>query len=120
MRVHGPFVSDEEVRSVADELRAMGGEVADQVEFEELEGGRSDIDEILGLAPAGGGNSEDALYDQAVAIVAKDQRATISYIQRRLQIGYNKAARLVEQMEENGVVTPANNAGKREILIGER
>ena len=120
MRVHGPFVSDEEVRSVADELRAMGGEAADQVEFEELEGGRSDIDEILGLAPAGGGNSEDALYDQAVAIVAKDQRATISYIQRRLQIGYNKAARLVEQMEENGVVTPANNAGKREILIGER
>jgi len=120
MRVHGPFVSDEEVRSVADELRAMGGDVEDQVEFEELEGGRSDIDEILGLAPSGGGNSEDALYDQAVAIVAKDQRATISYIQRRLQIGYNKAARLVEQMEENGVVTPANNAGKREILIGER
>jgi len=120
MRVHGPFVSDEEVRSVADELRAMGGDVEDQVEFEELEGGRSDIDEILGLAPSGGGNGEDALYDQAVAIVAKDQRATISYIQRRLQIGYNKAARLVEQMEENGVVTPANNAGKREILIGER
>ena len=120
MRVHGPFVSDEEVRSVADELRAMGGETVDQVEFEELEGGRSDIDEILGLAPSGGSGGEDALYDQAVAIVAKDQRATISYIQRRLQIGYNKAARLVEQMEENGVVTPANNAGKREILIGER
>ena len=118
MRVHGPFVSDEEVRAVADELRAMGGEAVEQVEFEELEGGRSDIDEILGLAPSGGG--EDALYDQAVAIVAKDQRATISYIQRRLQIGYNKAARLIEQMEENGVVTPANNAGKREILIGER
>ena len=120
MRVHGPFVSDEEVRAVADDLRAKGGEAIDQVEFEELEGGRSDIDEILGLAPSGGNKSEDALYDQAVAIVAKDQRATISYIQRRLQIGYNKAARLIEQMEENGVVTPANNAGKREILIGER
>ncbi len=120
MRVHGPFVSDEEVRSVADELRAMGGEASDQVEFEELEGGRSDIDEILGLAPQGGKGGDDALYDQAVAIVAKDQRATISYIQRRLQIGYNKAAGLIEQMEENGVVTPANNAGKREILIGER
>ena len=120
MRVHGPFVSDEEVRAVADDLRAMGGEANDQVEFEELEGGRSDIDEILGLAPSGGATSEDALYDQAVAIVARDQRATISYIQRRLQIGYNKAARLIEQMEENGVVTPANNAGKREILIGER
>lgn len=120
MRVHGPFVSDEEVRAVADDLRAMSGEANDQVEFEELEGGRSDIDEILGLAPSGGATSEDALYDQAVAIVARDQRATISYIQRRLQIGYNKAARLIEQMEENGVVTPANNAGKREILIGER
>ena len=120
MRVHGPFVSDEEVRAVADELRTLGGDAVDQVEFEELEGGRTDIDEILGLAPSGGASGDDALYDQAVAIVARDQRATISYIQRRLQIGYNKAARLIEQMEEQGVVTPANNAGKREILIGER
>ena len=117
-RVHGPFVSDEEVQRVADELRAHGGEANDQVTFDEPEGGNAEIDELLGL---GGGDTDDAtLYDQAVAIVAHDRRATISYIQRRLQIGYNRAARLIEQMEEQGIVTPANNAGKREILIEAR
>ena len=116
-RVHGPFVSDEEVQRVADELRAHG-EANDQVTFDEPEGGNGEIDELLGL---GGGDTDDAtLYDQAVAIVAHDRRATISYIQRRLQIGYNRAARLIEQMEDQGIVTPANNAGKREILIEAR
>ena len=71
---------------------------------------------VLGL---GGGDGEDALYDQAVTIVAKDRKCSTSYIQRKLGIGYNKAARLVEQMEEQGVVTPANHVGKREILIPE-
>jgi len=115
-RVHGPFVSDEEVERVADELRAHG-EAGDQVTFDEPEGGNSEIDQLLGL---GGDNDDQTLYDQAVAIVAHDRRATISYIQRRLQIGYNRAARLIEQMEEQGIVTPANNAGKREILIEAR
>jgi len=115
-RVHGPFVSDEEVERVADELRAHGEE-GDQVTFDEPEGGNSEIDQLLGL---GGDNDDQTLYDQAVAIVAHDRRATISYIQRRLQIGYNRAARLIEQMEEQGIVTPANNAGKREILIEAR
>ena len=116
-RVHGPFVSDGEVQRVADELRAHG-EAGDQVSFDEPEGGNGEIDELLGL---GGGDTDDqTLYDQAVAIVAHDRRATISYIQRRLQIGYNRAARLIEQMEEQGIVTPANNAGKREILIEAR
>ncbi len=116
-RVHGPFVSDEEVQRVADELRAYG-EANDQITFDEPEGGNGEIDELLGL---GGGDTDDAtLYDQAVAIVAHDRRATISYIQRRLQIGYNRAARLIEQMEQQGIVTPANNAGKREILIEAR
>ncbi len=116
-RVHGPFVSDEEVQRVADELRAHG-EANDQVTFDEPEGGNGEIDELLGL---GGGDTDDkTLYDQAVAIVAHDRRATISYIQRRLQIGYNRAARLIEQMEQQGIVTPANNAGKREILIEAR
>jgi DNA segregation ATPase FtsK/SpoIIIE-like protein len=75
----------------------------------------SDIDAVLGL----GGNTdgEDALYDQAVAIVIKDRKCSTSYIQRKLAIGYNKAARLVEQMEEQGVVSAANHVGKREILV---
>ena len=78
----------------------------------------SDIDAVLGL----GGNTdgEDALYDQAVAIVAKDRKCSTSYIQRKLAIGYNKAARLVEQMEDNGIVTPANHVGKRDILLPEQ
>jgi S-DNA-T family DNA segregation ATPase FtsK/SpoIIIE len=78
----------------------------------------SDIDLVLGLGS--GDSSDDALYDQAVAIVAKDRKCSTSYIQRKLGIGYNKAARLVEQMEEEGVVTPANHVGKREILVPER
>jgi S-DNA-T family DNA segregation ATPase FtsK/SpoIIIE len=77
----------------------------------------SDIDVVLGLSSGEGG--DDALYDQAVHIVAKDRKCSTSYIQRKLGIGYNKAARLVEQMEEQGVVTPANHVGKREILVPE-
>ncbi len=77
----------------------------------------SEIDLVLGL----GGNTdgEDALYDQAVAIVIKDRKCSTSYIQRKLAIGYNKAARLVEQMEDQGVVSTANHVGKREILVPE-
>ena len=78
----------------------------------------SDIDMVLGLGS--GDASDDALYDQAVAIVARDRKCSTSYIQRKLGIGYNKAARLVEQMEEQGVVTRANHVGKREILVEER
>ena len=74
-----------------------------------------------GGGPAGTGNLSDSddPYDQAVAIVAKDRKCSTSYIQRKLGIGYNKAARLVEQMEEEGVVSQANHVGKREILIPE-
>ena len=78
----------------------------------------SDIDLVLGL----GGNTdgEDALYDQAVAVVVRDRKCSTSYIQRKLGIGYNKAARLVEQMEEAGLVSTANHVGKREILVPEQ
>jgi len=78
----------------------------------------SSIDAVLGL----GGNTdgEDALYDQAVQVVIKDRKCSTSYIQRKLAIGYNKAARLVEQMEEEGLVSPANHVGKREILVPEQ
>lgn len=118
-RIHGPFVSDEEVEEIVTHLKSFGppeymSGVVDGPDDESA----SDIDAVLGL----GGNTdgEDALYDQAVAIVIKDRKCSTSYIQRKLGIGYNKAARLVEQMEEQGVVTPANHVGKREILVPEQ
>jgi S-DNA-T family DNA segregation ATPase FtsK/SpoIIIE len=80
----------------------------------------SDIDAVLGLSTGGNTSGEDALYDQAVAIVVKDRKCSTSYIQRKLGIGYNKAARLVEQMEEQGLVSGANHVGKREILVPEQ
>ncbi|MEL6914848.1 MAG: DNA translocase FtsK 4TM domain-containing protein [Pseudomonadota bacterium] len=122
-RVHGPFCSDEEVEEIVTYLKAygppdyVGGVVEGPAEEKE-----SDIDLVLGLAGGIGGNTdgEDALYDQAVAIVVKDRKCSTSYIQRKLAIGYNKAARLVEQMEDEGVVSPANHVGKREILVPEQ
>ncbi len=118
-RVHGPFVSDEEVEEIVNHLKAYGipDYVSGVVEGPE-DDKESDIDLVLGL----GGNTdgEDALYDTAVAIVIKDRKCSTSYIQRKLAIGYNKAARLVEQMEEQGVVSSANHVGKREILVPEQ
>ena len=118
-RVHGPFCSDEEVEDVVNHLKTFGpptylsGVVEGSIDDKE-----SDIDAILGL----GGNTdmEDALYDTAVQIIAKDRKCSTSYIQRKLAIGYNKAARLVEQMEDNGLVSAANHVGKREILMPEQ
>jgi len=117
-RIHGPFVSDEEVEEIVNHLKSFGPPVymSGVVEGPEDEVA-SDIDMVLGLG--GGEASDDALYDQAVAIVARDRKCSTSYIQRKLGIGYNKAARLVEQMEEEGVVTRANHVGKREILVPE-
>jgi S-DNA-T family DNA segregation ATPase FtsK/SpoIIIE len=118
-RIHGPFVSDEEVEEVVNHLKSFGppSYMSGVIEGPE-DDAASDIDMVLGLGS--GDSSDDALYDQAVAIVAKDRKCSTSYIQRKLGIGYNKAARLVEQMEEQGVVTPANHVGKREILVPER
>ena len=70
-----------------------------------------------GSDPAGGGGSGDDLYDRAVAVVTRDRKASTSYVQRRLQIGYNRAASLIERMEQEGIIGPANHAGKREILV---
>jgi S-DNA-T family DNA segregation ATPase FtsK/SpoIIIE len=118
-RVHGPFVSDEEVEEVVNHLKAYGPPeyVGGVVEGPD-EATESSIDMVLGL----GGNTdgEDALYDQAVQIVLQDRKCSTSYIQRKLAIGYNKAARLVEQMEDNGLVTAANHVGKRDILVPEQ
>ena len=118
-RVHGPFVSDEEVEEIVSHLKSFGApEYVSGVQDGPGEESSSDIDMVLGL----GGNTdgEDALYDQAVAIVIQDRKCSTSYIQRKLAIGYNKAARLVEQMEENGLVSAANHVGKREILVPEQ
>ncbi|MCX8509421.1 MAG: DNA translocase FtsK, partial [Rhodobacteraceae bacterium] len=119
-RIHGPFVSDEEVEEVVTHLKSFGPpEYMSGVVEGPDEDKESDIDLVLGL---GGGNSdlEDALYDTAVAVVLKDRKVSTSYIQRKLGIGYNKAAKLVEQMEEQGVVSAANHVGKREILVPEQ
>ncbi len=116
-RVHGPFVSDEEVEDVVRHLKSFGPPeyMSGVVEGPDSDK-EADIDLVLGLGESSG---DDALYDQAVAIVARDRKCSTSYIQRKLGIGYNKAARLVEQMEDQGVVTPANHVGKREILVPE-
>jgi S-DNA-T family DNA segregation ATPase FtsK/SpoIIIE len=109
-RLHGPFVSDEEVETVAKFLRDQG-----QPDYLEDVTASADDDEALDAGPDDGGGSND-LYDQAVAVVTRDRKASTSYIQRRLQIGYNRAASLMERMEREGVVGAANHAGKREIL----
>jgi len=120
-RVHGPFVSDEEVEEIVGHLKSFGPpDYAANVLDGPDEDSESDIDAVLGLNVGGNATGEDALYDQAVAVVAKDRKCSTSYIQRRLGIGYNKAARLVEQMEDQGLVSPANPVGKREILVPER
>jgi len=120
-RCHGPFVSDEEVEEIVNHLKAYGppdyvGGVVQGPDDEKAD----DIDAVLGLGTGGNTDGEDALYDQAVAIVIKDRKCSTSYIQRKLGIGYNKAARLVEQMEESGLVSTANHVGKREILVPEQ
>ncbi|MBL4627691.1 MAG: DNA translocase FtsK [Roseicyclus sp.] len=120
-RVHGPFVSDEEVEEVVRHLKSFGPpDYASSVLDGPDDDRESDIDAVLGLGTGGNTGGEDALYDQAVAIVVKDRKCSTSYIQRKLGIGYNKAARLVEQMEDNSLVSSANHVGKREILVPER
>jgi S-DNA-T family DNA segregation ATPase FtsK/SpoIIIE len=111
-RLHGPFVSDGEVEAVAKFLRDQG---IPQYLEEVTAGGEEEQEEAIEGAFAGEGGAND-LYDHAVAVVTRDRKASTSYIQRRLQIGYNRAASLMERMEKEGVVGAANHAGKREIL----
>ncbi len=121
VRVHGPFCSDEEVEDVVNHLKSYGPPdyKAGVVEGPD-EDKSSDIDAVLGLAGGSGGpEGDEELYDKAVAIAIKDRKCSTSYIQRKLGIGYNKAARLVEAMEDEGVVSSANHVGKREILVPE-
>lgn len=118
-RVHGPYVSDEEVEEVVNHLKKQGNpEYISGIINGPDEETQNRIDKAMGLSSPDS-SSENALYDQAVAIVARDRKCSTSYIQRRLSIGYNKAAKIVEAMEEQGVVSSANHVGKREILISE-
>ena len=111
-RVHGPFVSDEEVEDVVAHLRQQGApEYLSSVLEEDEESGSDGTGSLDGMSES------DDLYDRAVALVLRDRKASTSYVQRRLSIGYNRAATLIERMEREGVVSPANNAGKREILV---
>ncbi|HEY8004837.1 MAG TPA: DNA translocase FtsK, partial [Phenylobacterium sp.] len=112
-RLHGPFVSDGEVEAVAKFLREQG-----QPQYlEEVTAGGEEEAESGDFGFGGEGGESNDLYDRAVAVVTRDGKASTSYIQRRLQIGYNRAASLMERMEQEGVVGAANHAGKREILV---
>jgi S-DNA-T family DNA segregation ATPase FtsK/SpoIIIE len=111
-RVHGPFVSDEEVERVVKALKRQG-----QPDY--LDEVTKDLEPETDAIGSGGGDDDgDALYRDAVALVLRDQRASTSFVQRQLQIGYNRAARLIERMEAEGVLGPPNRTGKREILMG--
>jgi S-DNA-T family DNA segregation ATPase FtsK/SpoIIIE len=119
VRVHGAFVSDDEVHRVVDYLKTQG-----EPNYVEgiLEGGvlESEGDAALGGGGASGGGEGDSMYDQAVAVVLQHKRASISLVQRHLRIGYNRAARLLEQMEQSGLVSPMGHSGNRDILVPKR
>ncbi|MBV8091756.1 MAG: cell division protein FtsK, partial [Acetobacteraceae bacterium] len=116
-RVHGPFVSDREVEEVVEFLRAQGepAYIESVTEADEVE--ESSAGAVFAVGLAGGGDDEKELYDQAVMVIAREGKASTSFIQRHLSIGYNRAAKLIEQMEKDGIVGPANHVGKREVLI---
>ncbi|MGE3228980.1 MAG: DNA translocase FtsK 4TM domain-containing protein [Hyphomicrobium sp.] len=115
LRVHGPFVSDEEVEAVAAHLKSQGA--PNYVLAIEEQG--SEADDERGPSGAGGNDAADSLYDRAVALVLRDRKASTSYVQRRLAIGYNRAADLIERMERDGLVSAPNHTGRREILAGD-
>jgi S-DNA-T family DNA segregation ATPase FtsK/SpoIIIE len=116
-RVHGPFVSDDEVEKVVRHLKTQGApQYLEEVTADQEEGEDGSVFDSTGMGQSGDAND---LYNQAVQVVVRDRKASTSYIQRRLQIGYNRAASLMERMEDEGIVGQPNHAGKREILVGE-
>ncbi|WP_306170888.1 DNA translocase FtsK, partial [Burkholderia pseudomallei] len=117
VRVHGAFVSDDEVHRVVEKLKEHG-----EPNYIEglLEGGTIDGDEGSAAGTGEANGESDPLYDQAVEIVIKNRRASISLVQRHLRIGYNRAARLLEQMEQSGLVSAMSSSGNREILTPAR
>ncbi|QXZ10021.1 DNA translocase FtsK 4TM domain-containing protein [Comamonas sp. Y33R10-2] len=117
IRVHGAFVSDDEVHRVVNYLKEQGE--PDYIEGI-LEGGTVDGDGDASGEGGGGGGEKDELYDQAVEIVLKDRKASISYVQRKLRIGYNRSANLLEQMEQAGLVSSLTSSGQRDVLVPNR
>jgi S-DNA-T family DNA segregation ATPase FtsK/SpoIIIE len=119
VRVHGAFVSDDEVHRVVEYLKSQG-----EPNYIEgiLEGGTldGDLDGAPGGAGGGGDGEADPMYDQAVAIVLQNKKASISLVQRHLRIGYNRAARLLEQMEKSGLVSAMATNGNRDLLVPRR
>ena len=115
IRVHGAFVSDDEVHRVVESLKAQGEpDYVDGLLEGSVEGETGDgVSSVTGFADA----ETDPMYDQAVEIVLKHKRASISLVQRHLRIGYNRAARLLEQMENSGMVSTMQSNGNREILV---
>lgn len=118
-RVHGPFVSDEEVENVVTFLKKQGQPAYIDDITEGGFGGENEVMNALFGGDAGDGSNVDELWDEAVAVVAKHRKASTSFIQRYLNIGYNRAARIIEEMERQGIVGPANHVGKREVLVGD-
>ncbi|MCP3731592.1 DNA translocase FtsK 4TM domain-containing protein [Sphingomonas sp. MG17] len=112
-RVHGPFVSDEEVMAVADHWRSQGAPDYIQAVTEEPEGEEFALDG----APTGEDSAEDQLYRRAAQLVAESQKASTSWLQRQLRVGYNSAARLIERMEKDGLVSRPDHVGRREVLM---
>ena len=110
-RVHGPFVSDDEVEQIVSCLKAQGKPTY-------LEAVTKDLEEEIGTQGSNGASDNDEFYDEAVAIVAKEGKASTSLIQRRLQIGYNRAARIIDQMEAQEIIGKADRVGRREVLVG--
>ena len=115
VRVHGPFVDDYEVEAVANFLRQQGEPDYNDLVTEETDDGGSVLGETEGFA--GGMPKENSLYDQAVALVIREQKASTSFVQRHLRIGYNRAATLIEEMESAGIISAANHVGKRDVLV---
>ncbi|MBO0133167.1 DNA translocase FtsK [Agrobacterium burrii] len=121
-RVHGPFVSDEEVEKVVAHLKTQGRPEYLGTVTEDAEEADEEVEEDTAVfdKTSMGDDDSDDLYEKAVKVVMRDKKCSTSYIQRRLSVGYNRAASLVERMEQEGIVGPANHVGKRAIIAGER
>jgi len=110
--VHGPFVRDDEVEAIVKFLKAQG----EPEYLEEVTEGDNEGDGGSGSFSGGNSGPGDELYDKAVDLILRERKASISFVQRHLSIGYNRAATLIERMEEEGVISAANHVGKREVL----
>ena len=108
VRIHGPFVSEQEIGRIVNSIRAQG----EPNYMEEITAQENSETSVI----SEGGEDEDKLYTQAVDIIKSEGKASTSFLQRKLQIGYNRAARIVDMMEEKGIVSKANHVGKREVL----